>query len=60
MDALPEELRRRPVRKLFTNYVHEALPGSVLSLFAAQQGDAAFVRGNLGEEQSFAVELEYV
>ena len=59
LDALPEELRKKPVRTLFTNYIHEALPGSTLSLYTAQQGDSAFVRGNLGEEQSFAVEIGF-
>lgn len=59
VDALPEEVRCRPVKTLFTNYVHEAMPGSTLALFTAQQGNTAFVRGDLGEEQSFSVELEY-
>jgi Acyl-ACP thioesterase len=58
-DALPEELRRRPMKTLFTNYIHEALPGSTLSLFFAQQGDTVFVRGDLGEQTSFAVEIGF-
>lgn len=59
VDALPEELRRRSAKTLRINYIHEALPGSTLSLFAARQGETAFVRGDLGNVRSFAAEMTY-
>lgn len=58
-DALSEEVQRRPGREYYFNYIHEALPGSRLSLFTAEQKEAAFVRGDLPGGTSFAVEIRY-